>query len=211
MTARSPSSSPLEGAPAARAGILPGDVVVSVDNVPVDERRRRRHRQPDARRRRHRGDGRRAARRHRGAAAFRLARTAVQVKTVRSEYLGNGLAYLRLIGVRREHAARLGAARRRRCRTKRTAKLLGVVLDLRSNPGGVLDAAVERCGRVSRRRIDRARHAVVSARRGSSSSRTPATTLESVPTVVLVNGGSASASEIVAGALQDHGPCAHRR
>jgi carboxyl-terminal processing protease len=195
--------SPLDGAPAARAGILPGDVVVSVDDVPVDEK-----------------DVGAAVARMRGAPGtpvtldvvrdgereplrFALTRSPVQVKSVTGEYLGNGLAYLRLSSFTDSTPRDLDATVRELLANAGIEKLLGVVLDLRGNPGGVLEAAVRVAdkfladglivsgtGRVQQARFEQFAH--------------PGDLLEGVPTVVLVNRGSASASEIVAGALQDH-------
>ncbi|MEE1558847.1 MAG: S41 family peptidase, partial [Arenicellales bacterium] len=82
--------------------------------------------------------------------------------------------------------------------------LAGLILDLRNNPGGVLDAAVEVSDLFLREGVivftqGRAADA------GLTFDATPHDALDGAPLVVLVNGGSASASEIVAGALQDHG------
>lgn len=193
---------PLDGAPAARAGILPGDVVVSVDDLPVSQ-----DNVDDA------------VNRMRGAIGtevmvgvmregseqplrFALTRAEVQVNTVRAEYLGDGVGYLRLSAFSEHTSADLASAARSLHKQSGTG-LKGVVLDLRNNPGGVLNAAVEVAdsflheglivrgsGRARRSRFEQHAHA------GDE--------LEGVPTIVLVNGGSASASEIVAGALQDH-------
>jgi carboxyl-terminal processing protease len=195
---------PLDGAPAARAGILPGDIVVSVDEIPVDE-----------------NDVAAAVGRMRGAPGtpvtlgvlragsatplrFALTRTEVQVKTVTSEYLGNGLAYVRLAAFTEHTPSDLERAARELEEAAGLEPLLGLVLDLRSNPGGVLDAAVQVAdaflanglivsgtGRVRQAQFEEFAHA--------------GDVLEAVPAVVLVNGASASAAEIVAGALQDHG------
>jgi carboxyl-terminal processing protease len=78
-----------------------------------------------------------------------------------------------------------------------------MVLDLRNNPGGVLNAAVE----VSDAFLDKGLIVYTQGRIADSEMKfnaTPRTLLDGAPLVVLVNGGSASASEIVAGALQDH-------
>jgi carboxyl-terminal processing protease len=193
---------PLAGAPAAKAGILPGDVVVSVDDVPVDK-----------------SNIEQTVNRMRGEVGtpvtvdvvrdgsetplrFALTRAPVQVRTVASEYLGNGLGYVRLTAFA-ESTPRDLAARARELNAKAGGKLRGVVLDLRNNPGGVLDSAVQVAdefladglivrgtGRVRQARFEQFANA------GDD--------LEGVPAVLLVNGGSASASEIVAGALQDH-------
>jgi carboxyl-terminal processing protease len=133
---------------------------------------------------------------------FALTRAEVQVNTVRAEYLGDGVGYLRLSAFSEHTSADLASAARSLHKQSGTG-LKGVVLDLRNNPGGVLNAAVEVAdsflheglivrgsGRARRSRFEQHAHA------GDE--------LEGVPTIVLVNGGSASASEIVAGALQDH-------
>jgi carboxyl-terminal processing protease len=82
-------------------------------------------------------------------------------------------------------------------------KLKGVVLDLRNNPGGVLNAAVE----VSDTFLESGLIVFTEGRIKNSEMRfsaTPGDEIDGAPIVVLINGGSASASEIVAGALQDH-------
>ena len=195
---------PLEGAPAARAGILPGDIVVAVNDIPVDA-----------------DDVEATVTRLRGEPGtpvtldvlrpgsatvikFALTRTEVHVKTVLGEYLGNGLAYIRVSSFSEGTAADLQKIGRELTVEAGRDELLGIVLDLRSNPGGLLDSAVavadtvlaegvvvSGTGRVRQARFEQA--------------ATPGDPLEGVPLVVLVNGASASAAEIVAGALQDHG------
>lgn len=195
---------PLEGAPADRAGILPGDTVVAVNEVPVDAN------DIDASVARMRGAPGTPVTlevQRQGSDAplrFELMRTEVHVKTVRSEYLGNGLAYVRVSAFAESTPADLEAAARELNVAAERDELLGLVLDLRSNPGGLLDAAVavadeflaegvivSGTGRVRQAQFEEL------AQVGDS--------LERVPMVVLVNSESASAAEIVAGALQDHG------
>jgi carboxyl-terminal processing protease len=194
---------PLEGAPAERAGILPGDVVSAVDNVPVDSDN------VAASVARMRGDAGTSVTLdvlRPGSATplhFALTRGEVHVKSVQSEYLGNGLAYVRLSSFAETTAADLENAARELTAASGRDELLGLVLDLRSNPGGLLDAAVQVAdafldggvivsgtGRVRKAQFEQLADA--------------GDVLERVPTVVLVNSASASASEIVAGALQDH-------
>lgn len=195
---------PLEGAPAERAGILPGDIVVAVNEIPVDA-----------------NDVEASVSRMRGAPGtevtldvlragndvplrFALTRSEVHVRTVQSEYLGNGLAYVRLSSFAESTAADLEQAAHLLTAEAGRSELLGLVLDLRSNPGGLLDAAVRVAdtfltdgvivsgtGRIRQAQFEQI------ADVGDA--------LEGVPLVVLVNAASASASEIVAGALQDHG------
>src|SRR3546814_3200177 len=83
------------------------------------------------------------------------------------------------------------------------SELRGYVLDLRNNPGGLLDQAVE----VSDAFIDQGEIVSTRGRAADDTQRfnsTPGDLADGLPVVVLINGGSASASEIVAGALQDH-------
>jgi carboxyl-terminal processing protease len=193
---------PLAGAPAAVAGILPGDIVVAVNEIPVDSNN------VEASVSAMRGapgtsvtlDVLRA-----GSATplrFALTRTEVHVNTVQNEYLGNGLAYIRITSFAEGTAVDLDNAA---AQLKEAAggSLLGLVLDLRSNPGGLLDAAVEVADAFLADGIivsgtGRIRQARFEQRAESGDG------LEEVPVVVLVNNASASASEIVAGALQDH-------
>ena len=82
-------------------------------------------------------------------------------------------------------------------------KLAGIVLDLRNNPGGLLDQAVA----VSDAFLDRGEIVSTRGRRSEDAQRynaRPGDIASGLPVAVLINGGSASASEIVAGALQDH-------
>jgi carboxyl-terminal processing protease len=122
---------------------------------------------------------------------------------VQSEYLGNGLAYVRVSSFAEHTAEDLDQAARDLTAAAGRDELLGLVLDLRSNPGGLLDAAVQ----VADEFLDTG--VIVSGtgrmrKAQFEQSADPGDALESVPTVVLVNSASASASEIVAGALQDH-------
>ncbi len=195
--------SPLPGAPAARAGILPGDVVVAVDDVEVTKE----NAESTVNRMRGRpGTDVQLAVERDGASTrleFELTRADIRVRTVRTHYLGDGIAYAQLTTFSEDTAKDLDRAARK---LKREAggRLRGLVLDLRNNPGGVLDGAIEVAdlfiddglivrgsGRIRQARFEqRAR---------------PGDALEHVPLAVLVNAGSASASEIVAGAIKDHG------
>ena len=195
---------PLPGAPAERAGILPGDVVSAVNDVPVDAEHVE---ESVARMRGAPGtsvtldvlrDGSQAPLR------FALTRSEVHVRTVQSEYFGNGLAYIRVSSFAEGTPVDLEQAADALVAAAGGGELLGLVLDLRSNPGGLLDAAV----RVADEFL--ADGIIVSGtgrprKAQFEQTAAPGDALEGVPTVVLVNSASASASEIVAGALQDHG------
>jgi len=195
---------PLDGAPADQAGILPGDIVSAVDDVPVNAE-----------------DVASSVARMRGAPGtavtldvmragsttplrFALTRTEVHVKTVQSEYMGNGVGYVRLSSFAETTAADLDQAAHDLMAAAGRDELLGLVLDLRSNPGGLLDSAVD----VADEFLDGGIIVTGTGRMRKAQFEQTADagdTLEGVPTIVLVNSSSASASEIVAGALQDHG------
>ncbi len=193
---------PLDGTPAQRAGILPGDMLVSVDDILVDEKH------VEATIGRIRGlpgtgvtvdvirEGENEPLR------FALIRSEIRVKTVRSEYLGNGFGYIRLTGFSDSTADDLTDAAKD-LQIQAENELRGVVLDLRNNPGGVLDAAVDIADAfLERGLIVRGTGRIREAR--FTHYATPGDVLSGVELVVLINGGSASASEIVAGALQEN-------
>ncbi len=194
---------PIEGTPADAAGIRSGDVIVAIDGVAVS------------------GDNVTSAiNRLRGRPGtrvkltvsradvpellhFDLVRSHVQVHSVRARLLEPGIAYLRISQFSETTGADLRTALVGLRRQPGAAAVKGLVLDLRNNPGGVLDAAVE----VSDDFLDAGVIVTASGRGPDANFRHEARAgdlLDGAPMVVLVNGGSASASEIVAGALQDH-------
>jgi carboxyl-terminal processing protease len=193
---------PIEDTPAARAGILPGDVITSIDGVDVDQT-----------------DLNDAVTRMRGAVGtkvkvgierkgadrpltFELVRANVQVHSVRQEMLEPGYGYVRITQFSETTGADLRSALTA-LRSATQGRLKGLVLDLRNNPGGVLEAAVA----VSDAFLDEGIIVTASGRTPESKfemDATPGDLTDGAPIAVLVNGGSASASEIVAGALKDH-------
>jgi carboxyl-terminal processing protease len=131
-----------------------------------------------------------------------LERAVIKVQSVRAELLEPGFGYIRIAQFQSETGADLVKALDK-LRGKNPAPLQGVVLDLRNNPGGVLQASVE----VADAFLESGLIVYTEGRIDNSRSRfqaTPDDLLAGAPIVVLINGGSASASEIVAGALQDH-------
>jgi carboxyl-terminal processing protease len=194
---------PLDGSPAARAGIRSGDAILSIDgkpigNAPLDEAIGRIRGAPGTLVRL--GIGRE------GLASpldLDIERALVTVHSVRFEMLEAGIGYLRISQFSDTTGADTSAALRA-LEEQAGGKLRGLVLDLRNNPGGVLDAAVE----VSDAFLDRG--TIVSADGRSAESRFRMEAVRGdlargAPVAVLVNGGSASAAEIVAGALKDNG------
>jgi carboxyl-terminal processing protease len=131
-----------------------------------------------------------------------ITRAVIQVKSVKSRLLEKGFAYVRITQFQAKTGDGLVDAVDKL--TKESGgKLKGLVLDLRNNPGGVLSAAVA----VSDAFLNSGLVVYTEGRVEDSRLRfsaTPGDVLNGAPMVVLVNGGSASASEIVAGALQDH-------
>lgn len=131
-----------------------------------------------------------------------LTRAIIKVKSVRSEVLEPGYGYVRITTFQSPTGQNLRDAVNQ-LKTDNGGTLKGLVLDLRNNPGGVLDAAVE----VSDAFLDKGMIVYTEGRIHDADQKfhaKPGDLLHGAPIVVLVNGGSASASEIVAGALQDH-------
>ncbi len=132
---------------------------------------------------------------------FKLTRAIIRVQSVRARMLEPGLGYVRIS----QFQNRTGEAFREaisRLKAEAGGNLNGLVLDLRNNPGGVLRASVE----VADAFLTEGRIVYTEGRMNNevTFNATPTDMLNGAPIVVLVNGGSASASEIVAGALQDH-------
>jgi carboxyl-terminal processing protease len=193
--------SPIEGSPAERAGIKSGDAIVSVDgrdatSQPLEKLIKHLRGAP--------GGHVKIGVRRQGAAdvlSFDLVREVIRVPSVASKLLVDRVAYVRVKQFQeRTHDELLEAAARLRGRAG--GRLSGVILDLRSDPGGLVDQAAD----VADEFLDdgviyTARHRgrivdEVKARPGGAFAREPC--------VVLVNQYTASASELVAGALQDH-------
>ncbi|MBA3563048.1 MAG: S41 family peptidase [Gammaproteobacteria bacterium] len=193
---------PIDDTPADRAGIRSGDAIISIDGMPVD---------PENlgdtvnRMRGESGTQVRIAIMRSGVAeplSFTLTRDHVLVRSVKHEMLEPGYGYIRITHFSETTARDLDEALAVLQRQSEDG-LRGLILDLRNNPGGVLDSAVDVSdafldegtivtadGRVSEARFS------MEAKAGDA--------LRGEDLVVLVNSGSASASEIVAGALQDN-------
>lgn len=193
---------PIDDTPAARAGIKAGDLIVAVDGVPLapgDE------------------EGSSSLRGEPGTRLeltvlrdgedeplkFNIERQTIRIASVRSRMLEPGYGYIRVSAFQADTAAdfeqQLDALNQ-----QAGGRLRGLVMDLRSNPGGLLTAAVQIADAlledgkiVSTRGRIAISDAVFSA--------TPGDKLHGAPVVVLVDAGSASASEVLAGALRDNG------
>jgi carboxyl-terminal processing protease len=193
---------PFEGSPAAQAGIRSGDVIVTIDGIPVNTTALS---DTIGRMRGKEGSTVRIGIARDGLAEplqFTVKRQRVELHSVKAELPETGYGVLRISqfsdATGDETKAALADLRKRN-----GGPLKGLVLDLRDNPGGVLEAAVA----VADDFLDRG--VIVTAKGRTPESKfemdaKPGDDLDGAPIVVLVNGGSASAAEIVAGALKDN-------
>ena len=193
--------SPIDDTPAANAGIESGDLIIQLDETPVKGMSL--------------SEAIEAMRGEPGSnieilliktdnptpTPLTLTRQIIKVASVRQRYLEEGFGYLRIAQFQSGTGDEVEKAL---IQLKDEGDLEGLVIDLRNNPGGVLQAAVA----VSDVFIDDGLIVYTRGRMEDSETRYNARTpdsIQGVPIVVLVNAGTASASEIVAGALQDHG------
>lgn len=195
--------SPIEDTPAARAGLQPGDLIVRLDDQAVKGMSL--------------SDAVKLMRGKPGSditltvvregedkpLKITVTRAVIKIRSVKSRLLEPGYGYIRITQFQANTTKNMKTSLSK-LEKENGGKLKGVVLDLRNNPGGVLNAAVSVSDAFLKKGI-----IVYTEGRIADSKLTfeaqPDQVLEGAPLVVLVNGGSASASEIVAGALQDNG------
>jgi carboxyl-terminal processing protease len=193
---------PIEGTPAYRAGVQPGDKIVKIEGLPTKDMTL-----VDAVKKMRGPKGSKVSitilrEGSKELQDITVTREIIQVQSIKSQEIEPGLGYVRIRQFQERTSRDLEGAIEK---FEKTGRFAGLILDLRNNPGGLLSSAVEVSekflgdgklvvyteGRVrnqNMRFVAHARHAVTD-----------------IPLVVLVNNGSASASEIVAGAVQDHG------
>ena len=194
--------SPIDDTPAEKAGVLPGDLIVRIDGKSVKGLSLSE-----------------AVKMMRGKPGssivlsiirdnsanpinITIVRDIIKVKSVKSRLLETNYGYVRIASFQSRTAEQLKKALKKLVRDNNNKPLRGLVLDLRNNPGGVLNSSVD----VSDIFLDKGLLVYTEGRVKDSQLKFHATKgdlLKGAPMVVLVNGGSASASEIVAGALQD--------
>src|SRR2546427_640956 len=191
--------SPIEGTPAYRAGLQTGDRIIKIDGLSTKDMQL-----PDAVKRMRGKPGTKVTitvvrEGWTESKDFDITREQIRVQSVRSADLGGGIAYVKLRQFQEQTPGDLSGTLEKAAKSGMKALLL----DLRNNPGGLLTAAVE----VTEEFIDDGKLVVYTEGRvRNQNMRFTAHAKKSYPTlpmVVLVNQGSASASEIVAGALQD--------
>ncbi len=194
--------SPIDDTPAQKAGLLSGDIIVRLDEKPVKGMTL--------------NDAVKIMRGKPGSSLLltiiregestplkkTIVRAIISVKSVKFRTLEEGFGYVRISNFQMKTGANLKEAVEA-LKSENKEGLKGLVLDLRNNPGGVLNAAVE----VSDSFLEKGLIVYTQGRIENSALKfnaTPGELLDGAPIVVLINSGSASASEIVAGALQDH-------
>ena len=189
---------PIDDTPAARAGIKAGDVIVAVDGKPVEEAGNDPLRGPPGSEivltiaREGRDD----------TFDVPIRRETIRVPSIRSRLLEPGFGYARIAMFQADTGADFARAVEK-LQAEAGGDLRGLVIDLRSNPGGLLTTAVQ----VADELLEQG--TIVSTRgrlaiSDTTFSATPGDRLDGAPVVVLVDAGSASAAEVLAGALRDN-------
>jgi carboxyl-terminal processing protease len=210
--------SPIEDTPAFKAGVKPGDLIIKLDDTPVkgmtlNDAVKRMRGKP--------GAPIKLTIVRKGVdkpIVLTLVRAVIKIRSVKSQLLENGYGYVRVTQFQ-EHTGELLADALNKLYKDNKAPLKGVILDLRNDPGGLLNGAVAVTAAFVKPDSlvvyteGRTEDAKMRLTASSENYLRPMQLdylknlpegVKQVPMVVLVNGGSASASEIVAGALQDH-------
>jgi carboxyl-terminal processing protease len=194
---------PIDDTPASRAGILPGDIISAIDdesvqgltlNQAVEKMRgppnttvtlkilRGANKDPQD---------------------VKITRAVIHIRSVRERLEGDDIGYIRVTQFNEQTGDGVRNAIQKFQKEIPADKFKGYILDLRNNPGGLLDQSIS----VSNAFLDRGEIVSTRGRNADETMRynaRPGDISKGKPVVVLINGGSASASEIVAGALQDH-------
>ena len=194
---------PIDDTPASRAGVLAGDYITAIDgesvqgmtlNQAVDKMRGAVNTSVTL-------TVARGAKKEKQD--IKLTRAVIQIKSVRSRKEGDDIGYIRITQFNEQTYEGVKGAIAKFQQEIPADKFKGYILDLRNNPGGLLDQSVA----VSNAFLDRGEIVSTRGRNADETQRYNARPIDiskGKPVVILVNGGSASASEIVAGALQDH-------
>ena len=194
---------PIDDTPAAKAGVMASDVITKLDNEPahgltlnqaIEKMRGRAHTRIKLTIMRKGQDK---------PIDVAIVRDLIRVKSVRSHNEGNDVGYIRITQFDEQTTDGVKKAISNLTKQLGADKIKGFVVDLRNNPGGLLDQAIS----VSDAFLDRGEIVSTRGRNAEEIQRfnaRPGDLTKGKPVIVLINGGSASASEIVAGALQDH-------
>lgn len=195
---------PMEGSPAEKVGVRPGDIIVKIDGKFTKELSLvdavKRLRGP-------KGSPIQISVSRKGVSDLidvTIIRDNIAVKSVRGRYLNDGYGYVRVSQFMEHTADDLKTALNEMVKENNGNELRGLILDLRNNPGGLLAQAVRVSDMFLKEGVIVYTDGRVDAQKQKFFAHARGTEPE-YPIVILVNGGSASASEIVAGALKDHG------
>ncbi len=196
--------SPIDDTPAAKAGIMSGDVIAGIDGAStqgmtldqaVDKMRGPINSAVTLKI---------ARGTKKDLKDYKITRAVIEVQSVKGEVKDGDVGYIRITQFTEKTASGLHSVMDRIKSQASGDKLKGYVIDLRNNPGGLLDQSIE----VVNTFVDKGEIVSTRGRNPDDAQRFSARAGENQsdgkPVVVLINGGSASASEIVAGALQDH-------
>jgi carboxyl-terminal processing protease len=201
---------PMDDTPAARAGIKSGDYIVAIDGKLVSEMSLQ-----DAVEKMRGKQGSLIVltvlrKGEKTPLTFKLTREIIRIASVKAKMLDNNFGYIRLTQFQ-EPTTKLMRTAILDLKTKNQGSLKGIILDLRNNPGGLLETAVQVVDSfLDSKQLNSKFNDVIVYTEGrlpEAQYRAKADgddILKGAPIVVLINGGSASASEIVAGALQDY-------
>lgn len=195
--------SPIDETPAFNAGIKAGDYITYLDNEPVlglslseaVDKMRGKVGQPIILTVVREGEN--------EALEIEVVRDIIKIKSVKSRLVQGDIGYIRITTFNQNTTPGLEQAIKD-LNKESDNKIAGYILDLRNNPGGLLDQAIS----VSDAFLDKGEIVSTRGRNEQDTKRdnaTPGDLTDGKPMIVLINGGSASASEIVSGALQDHG------
>ena len=195
---------PMEGSPAEKVGVRPGDIIVKIDGKYTKE-----FSLVDAvkRLRGPKGSPIQISLSRKGVPELietTIVRDNIAVRSVKSRYLGEGFGYVRVSQFMEHTADDLKTALAALRKENGSSDIRGVILDMRNNPGGLLAQAVRVSDMFLKEGVIVYTDGRVDAQKQKFFAHGKGTEPD-YPIVVLVNGGSASASEIVAGALKDHG------
>lgn len=200
--------SPIDESPAAKAGVQAGDLIVKMDGNPV---RGMSLQKAIEKMRGEKGTSIKLTVFREGrdeTLDIEVVRDIIQISSVRNRLLEPGYGYIRVAQFQQNSGKDFVAAiEELQDKSSDSQPLKGLVIDLRNNPGGLVPASVE----IADALLNKGTVVYTEGRLPSSNisfDAKPGDLLNGLPVVVLINGGSASASEIVAGALQDHGRAA---
>ncbi|MCW5589900.1 MAG: S41 family peptidase [Legionellales bacterium] len=200
--------SPMDDTPAAKAGIKAGDLIVRIDGKPIRDMSLKEAVEKMRGKKDSKINLTIIRKGEKKPIELQLTREIIHVASVKSRLLEPGFGYVRLSVFQTPSGADLYKAIKK-LQQENKGKLKGMILDLRNNPGGLLDAAIDVADTfIDSKKLGKNKLIVYTEGRipGAQikANATPGDLLDGTPLIVLINEGSASASEIVAGALQDH-------